>query len=441
MQTPHVAIVQNQYPSSHRLHAISDTKLCFNDEVRVMQITDFLQKHLSPKAVILLAYESDMTAHFEAYLQQIWPQGRILIVTEPFYREYAERTLLPALNASGFETEYCLCIQSTGTTYRAQIDESLGDGAIDGIVGIAALGSATLFAAARERACALNIACCALLDQFCPRDAFAACDESGNKPCADALFFDLNAIQQKNRDLRDALLELEVGVYALKADMAAAQALGRRIQDGVSDALNEAMPPRLPDLYHPTEDELAQLCEAYCWRAVATRLLARHTSYQTVLDYANASPEYPKFSAAAHAQLMVTIFEAALELESLEISPEDCANRQPPKEILQRTLQQILLEDNVKFEWLKRADENFEDRNALRHTINALVMNWDEFCAKLRPISDVLQAISAQNAAHPEDEIDSTLKTLWMHAARFAPKHTFLKLFNDMSIVEPALYI
>jgi hypothetical protein len=149
----------------------------------------------------------------------------------------------------------------------------------------------------------------------------------------------------------------------------------------------------------------------------------------------------PEFPASAQALMMATIFEAALELESLEISPEDCANHQPPKEILHRTLQQILLEDNVKFEWLKRADENYEDRHALRHTINALVLNWDDFCAKLRPISDVLQAISAQNAGQDNAEMDPTLKTLWVHAARFAPKYTFLKLFHDMGIIEPALYL
>lgn len=406
-----------------------------------MQISDFLQKHLSPKAVILLAYESGITAHFDAYLQQIWPQGRILIVTELFYREYAERTLLPALNAYGFEPSYCLCVKSAGSTYRAQIEESLGDGTIDGIVGIAALGSSELFAATRQCACALNIACCALFDQLCPRDAFAACSETDSKPCADAIFFDLDAIRQKNRDLRDAWLNLEVGVYALKADMAAAMALGRRIHTGVSEALNEAMPPRIPDLHTPSEDDLAQLCEAYCWRAVAMRLLPHHTSLQTVLDYGHASPDMPEFPASAQALMMATIFEAALELESLEISPEDCANHQPPKEILHRTLQQILLEDNVKFEWLKRADENYEDRHALRHTINALVLNWDDFCAKLRPISDVLQAISAQNAGQDNAEMDPALKTLWLHAARFAPKYTFLKLFHDMGIIEPALYL
>lgn len=405
-----------------------------------MQITDFLQKHLSSKAVILLAYEASITSHFDAYLQQIWPQGRILVITEPFYREYTERTLLPALNAHGFEPAYCLCVKSAGTNYRAQIEESLGDGAIDGIVGIAALGSAALFAAARERASALNIACCALLDQPCPMDAFDPCDDAGDKPCADAIFFDLDAIRQKNRDLRDIMLNLEVAVYAMKADIAAAQALGFRINAGVQDALNEAIPPRIPNLHAASEDELAQLCEAYGWYAAAMRLHKKRSSLQTVLDYANASSEFPGFSAAAHALVLATIFEAALELESLEISPEDCANRQPPKEILGRTLQQILLEDGIKFDWLKRADENYEDRNALRHTMNALVMNWDEFCARLRPICDVLRAISAQNT-NSDDEIDPALKTLWLHAARFGSKHTFLKLFHDMGIIEPALYI
>ncbi|MBO4349823.1 MAG: hypothetical protein J6A01_02620 [Proteobacteria bacterium] len=404
-----------------------------------MQISDFLQKNLSPKAVTLLAYESGIQAHFDAYLQQIWPEGRIAIVVEQQTREYAERTLVPALNAHGFETVYCLCVKSAGTSYRAQIDESLGDGELDGVVGMAALGSNALFDAVRQRASMLDVGCCALLQELPGLDLFASCGE--NRPTPDAVFFDLDEISRNLRgDLREAHQSLEVDLYALKVDIATSHALGHAMPAAFLDALQEAMPPRMPQHTNPTEDELAQLCEAFAWRAVAERLCPNANSLATVREYANAASDMPAFLPVQHAQMIALILDAALELEALEISAEDCADKQPPKEILRRTLQQILLEDGLKFDWLERADENFEDRVALRHTINALAMNWDELCAKMRPIADMMHAICAQ-ANDDEDEPDAMLKQLWLHAARFAPRNTFLKLFNNMGIVEPALYV
>ena len=185
---------------------------------------------------------------------------------------------------------------------------------------------------------------------------------------------------------------------------------------------------------------LLNYARLFAWRAVAERLCPNANSLATVREYANAASDMPAFLPVQHAQMIALILDAALELEALEISAEDCANKQPPKEFLRRTLQQILLEDGLKFDWLSRADENFEDRVALRHTINALVMNWDELCEKLRPVADMMHAICAQ-MNDDEDEPDAMLKQLWVHAARFAPKNTFLKLFNDMGIVEPALYV
>lgn len=408
-----------------------------------MQISDFLQKNLSRDAVTLLAYESELLSHFDAYLRQLWPEGRLLIVTESTYRDYVEGNLLAALSAQGYEPAYCLCVKSAGVTYRAQIDESLGDGVLDNIVGIAALGSAELFASVRERASLLGVGCCALMDTLPPRDCFESCGEK--RPVADAIFFDLDSIAKGLRgDWREAIQSLEVDIYALNADIATAHALGAPVAAGVEDALHEAVPPRIPAIGNPSEDELAELCEAYAWRAAAARLYGRSGSLQTVFEYAEAGGDFPSFPIAQHARLMDILFEAVLELESLEISPEDCANRQPPKEFLRRTLQQILLEDGVKFDWLKRAEDNFEDRVRMRLTLNTLVMNWDDYCAKLRPIADMMHAISVQNVSGDEDdmeELDSALKNLWIHAARFAPVNTFLRVFNSMNAIEPALYI
>ncbi len=406
---------------------------------KTMQIADFLQKYISPKAITLIAYEAEITSHLDAYLQQIFPEGRILIVTEAYWREYAERTLIPSLKAHGCETEYCLCVKTAGVPYSTQIEESLADGALSGIVGIAALGTHDLFEAVRDRAAFLDIACCALLHELPRQDVLNSCGE--NRPTADALFFDLNAImQQLHGDGREKSLELEIDTYALSADIAVAKAMGSPIPAGVSEAIHEAVPPRLPQ-GKLTEDDLAELCEAYMWRAAAARLMPSG-SFCTVMEYLNDGADFPSYSITDHAQIMASIFDAALELESLEISPEDCASRMPPKEILARTLQQILLEDGLRFEWLKKADENFQTRNDLRLSLNALTLAWDDFCAQLRPIADMMHVLSSRNTQDEEaEEPDSTLKNVWIHAAKFAAKNSFLKVFNDLGIIEPALYI
>ena len=403
-----------------------------------MEISDFLQTHLSREAVCLMAFESDLPSHLDAYLQQIWGEGRILIVAESEYREFAEQQLAPSLRAHGIDPVYCLCIPTPGMTYRAQIEESLGDGALSGIVGIAGLGSAMLFAAVRERAALLGLPCCALLNELPPIDAFDDCGEG--HPCADAIFCDLDAIARGlHNDLRDAILGLEIDVCARRADIAAQHALGHADHAAIPDALQNAVPPRIPPMGPHSEDELAQLCESYAWRALAERLSRLGSSFRTVNDYAAAGTDFPHLPVAVHATVMAAIFEAALNLESLEISPENCADHQPPREMLQRTLQQILLADGVPFEWLKRADAQYVDRNALRLSLHTLAMNWDDFAARLRPIADLMHALGAQIDTDESD--DPALKALWIHAARFAPRYSFLRLFQVLDLVEPSLYI
>ncbi len=401
-----------------------------------MQIADFLHRTLSPKAAPLMAYESGILTHFDAYLQQIWPAGRVLIAVESAYRGYAEQKLLPALKVHGFEPVYCLCMREAGVTYRNQIEDALGDGAVNGMVGMAALGGNGVFSAVREMASSIDVACCALFNELMPRNGLDVC---GERPCADAFFFDLDAIIDGcHGDFRDAVQNLEVMLYAMKADMAAANAAGERVDAVVSEAISEAMPPRLSRVDKVDEDEAAQICEAYVWCAAARRVRQAPGSFESVLAYAGACRDIPDFSAAQHAGVMAAIFDAALELESLEISPEDCAAKQPPKEVLNRTLQQILLEDGISFEWIKGVP--FMDRTALRLQLHSVMMNWDDLGAKLRPISDMMHAIAAQSL-QDEDEFDSRLVSLWTNAGYFAPKNTFLRLFHDMRVVESALYL
>ena len=75
----------------------------------------------------------------------------------------------------------------------------------------------------------------------------------------------------------------------------------------------------------------------------------------------------------------------------------------------------------------------------MRNELNSVLLNWDEFCAHLRAIADVMRAIAADDPA--ADDLDPALKNAWIHAARFAPKHSYLKLFADMGIVESSLYL
>lgn len=405
-----------------------------------MQISDFLQKYLSPKAVPYVAFETGISAHLDAYLQQIWPEGRIVVVSEMEYREYAEQKLLPALTAHGYEPVYCLCVQSAGVTRRSQIEEALGDGALERVVGLISLGGSALFASVREEASLLNVAAAALLSQFPDTHALDSCGES--HPCADAVFCDLDQIMHAcHGDCREAIQCLEVDNYALRADIAVLKALNARIPEGVMEALKEAQPPRQAS--SSTSECFAELCDAYIWRAAVSRLYGEPSSFDTVLGYARTGQEFPAYPAAYHARLMAQVFDSVLEVEGLELSPEDCAAHQPPKEILRRTLQQILLQDGQSFDYLAVADENYEDRNTLRVVLNALVLNWDAFCSHLRAVADMMHVLagSADLDEDGETELDATLKSLWLHAARFAPKHSFLKILNALGLVEPALYI
>lgn len=399
-----------------------------------MQFADFLQTHLSRNAVCLLEYETGITAHLDAYIQQCWGKGRVLVVADAYYREFVERQFLPQLQSHGIETVYCLCLPAPGVTYHTQIDEALGDGALAHLTGIIALGGPEIFDAVRDHAAIFDLPCCALFNTFAPQNAFDPCGEK--HPCADALFFDLDAIESAlHGDLREAIQALEVDVYAQRADIAVQQALSKHVDPAFIQAIDESLPPRIHSHGKPSEDELAQLCEAYTWRAVAYRLGNHVDSLKTVLEYAKAGNDFPQFSAASHAKIMALLMEAALELESLEISPEDCADHQIPKDILTRTLQQILLADGIPFDWMKRAELAYEDRNSLRLELHALVLNWDDFCNHLRPIADLMHAIGAQS------EDDPTLKNLWIHAARFAPQSSFLKLFQTLNLVESSLYL
>lgn len=407
-----------------------------------MRIGEFLKENVSPDWNVELAYQSDICAHLDGLLFQLWllEGGRILVVSGDGYREFAEGGLLPSLRARGVDVEYCLCVVSAGVDFESQIGESLGDGRLFGLCGIVSLGDSGLFRAVCRRAEILGVPCCALLPEFAPHDLLDGC--GGGGAAVSGIYFDLDRIADAHHgDYREAVSRLEFENYAIRADLAASEAMSCRYPAPVWEALSEAMPPRMKEGGLAFEEDLAQLCEAYAWRAAAVRLMHERTglSFETVWAYGVAMRDCERFGAASHARLLALVFEAACEMEALEIAPDACAGRQPPQAILARTLRQILLEDGVNFEWLTRGDANFEDRVALRNKLHVVAMNWDEFCAHLRPIADMMHAVAASERGG--DEMDHALKMLWIHAARFAPKCGFLKLFNDMGLLESSLYL
>lgn len=405
-----------------------------------MRIADFLSANFLPQRRATIAFQAGITEHLEAFIRQLWPNGRVLIVAQPSYRDFCERKLIPELLALGIDAPYCLCLEQPGVTPLQQIQESLADGVLEKLSAIFSLGDNALFSVVRAQSSIVGIPCGALIDEFPAPHTFDPIAE--NIPYASAVFCDIDAVARRVKDrTNDAICDLEIELYSLKADILALNAYNTPVDRKIFDAIQLASPDRSLAKAAPDEDVLAQIAESYAWFAIASRIFheKQETSYETVAAYADAANDIPKFTPTQHARLLAQLFDAALEIESLEIDPDARASRQPPKDILNRTLQQTLLEDGVNFAWLKRADANFEDRIAMRNSLNSILLNWDDFCSHLHAISDIMRAIAADD--HNADDIDPTLKHLWIHAARFAPKHSYLKLFANMGIVESSLYL
>ncbi len=405
-----------------------------------MRISDFLFARFQPQTRATVVFQAGVADCLEAFIRQIWPNGRVLIAALPDYRELCERKLIPDLRAQGIDAPYCLCLEQPGVTMLQQVQEALSDGVIDKLSAIFSLGDNILFRTVRRLASIVGIPCGALINDFAAADAFDPIGES--IPFATAFFFDIDGIARRLKGrTKDAIHDLELGIYSMQADIFAQNAANLRVGKQLSEALAQAVPARCLSKAAPDEDTLAQIAESYAWFSVASRIFRETcpTSFETVAAYAAAAADMPRFAPTHHARILARIFDAALDIESLEIDPDACAGRIPPKEICARTLQQTLLEDGVDFSWLKRADANYQDRIAIRNEVSAVSLNWDEFCSRLRSVADVLRAIAADDPGAGDPE--PALKNLWLHAARFAPKSGYLKLFGIMGIVESSLYL
>lgn len=397
-----------------------------------MRIQDFLHKTLHTQTPPLVIHESDLRQHLAAYLRQIWPEGKLCILTDARHRDEVEQHLQPALETLGGQTQCVVCAPSAGVPYRTQIAEKIGN-TTDHPKGVVVFGDADLFEAARQFAAESESGCCAVFGEFCPEGVW---DAFGSRPCIDAVFFDLDEIADSCRgDFRAAVQELECAVCALRLDALCADMRHPPVPHALIDAIDEAMPPRLPRYDRLSEDELAQISEAWAWKSIASRLTGHNSSLHTVIEYADESREFTAFPASAHAAALAAILDYALDRDELEIDPDDCANHRPPEAIHNRTLQQILIEDGLSTDRLSGSGLDYADRQTIRLEIRAVADRWDEFCARARAVSQMLHAIS-DDAPEP----DPAIRALWSHAAHFAPAASFLRLMDDLRFIEPALY-
>ena len=269
-----------------------------------MRIADFLFANFLPQQRATIAFQAGIADHLGAFIRQIWPNGRVLIVAQPRYREYCERKLIAELRAQGVDAPYCLCLEQPGVTPLQQIQESLSDGVLEKLSAIFSLGDNILFKYVREQSSIVGIPCGALLDEFADPHAFDAIAE--NIPFASAIFFDIDAIAERLKGRTDdAICALETELYSLKADMLAINSFNKPVNKILLDAVEQSAPDRSLAKYAPDEDSLAQLAESYSWFAISCRIFheMQETSFETVADYVRAAADMPTFTHTQHARL------------------------------------------------------------------------------------------------------------------------------------------
>jgi len=403
-----------------------------------MQLTDFL-KNLTPNPMPVadIAYEAGLLEHLDAYLLQRWPQGRVILVAELGYRDVLERRIVPQLRACGIETAYCLCVRST-ESYKSQIEEALG-GAREDYAGIVALGSPKILYAAGALSQSLDIGLVGVLNVIPPQGLFETLSQHADASRLEALYVDLSSLSLSPSDWREAILALELHARVLHIELIIARALGAAPSGAVQTALREAIIPPIPHDAVPNEEDLAELCEACAWLGAARLAYGRDTALATVQDYIEASSQSFYVPPLRHAQIAAQIIDAFAQMEALEIDPEYVARHVPPLDIQIRTARQILIEDEVDFAWLKRVEALDEDRVRVRHRLQSLIFGWDDMMAGLQPQLEMLHALIEANLRQ-DDAVDTSIKTFWLHAAKFASHQTWLRLMDNLRLLEGILF-
>jgi len=398
-----------------------------------MNLTDFLAKQPLATKCPRIGFESEILEHFDAYVVQMADNKRVVIVSDHDYRDYAERKLMPSLALHGLDASYCLVVRSV-ESYEDQVRNAISR--LDAASLIVALGDEDILHAARAAAAKNNISAALAVCSACPsRDFFL--ERQDEISCKlSAIYFDLKSIAELSpSDWRELTSAIELFSNAFLLEAHVADALAKPEARNVRLAIAEIDDCRSADKDDP--EAVAQVCEAMAWLAAARAALGNETSLDFVMRYAAACTQRMPMPVQDHAAILVRLIDAFTQVESLEIDADDCAAHQLPRDILKRTLKQTLLEDEVSFDWLKNADDAWLDRIAVRTCVHTLTSNWDDLCEQLSIRSAMIHAALEDR---PASDDATSLADAWVHAARFAPKYSFVNIMALLRLLEGALF-
>lgn len=382
-----------------------------------------------------IGFELEILGHFDACVIQAADGQHAVIVSDLDYRDYAERKLMSSLSLHGVDASYCLCIQGV-ESFEDQIRNAISGLSTSASGVIVAMGNEAIFRAARAAASKAGIkTIIAVVDDLPSRSFFIERPDELNCSVY-AVYFDLARIQNMTpgnwRELT-AGIELYANAFLAEADIA--DALAKPEARNVRLAIGEIEPCRGAAQNDP--EAVAQLCEACAWLSAARIALGYDASLDFVMRYAAACPQNIPMPVQDHASILLRIIDALTQVESLEIDADDCAAHQLPKDILQRTLKQTLLEDEIDFSWLKAADEAWTDRMTTRALVHTILANWDDLCEQLGIRSAMLHAALEDR---PAGDDASSLADLWVHASRFAPRTSLVHVAETLRLLDGALY-
>lgn len=399
-----------------------------------MNLTEFVNQLPACLRCTRIHFETDILGHFDACVTEASHDQKTVVVSDQSYRDYVEKKLLSSLSLHGVEATYCLCVRSI-ESYEEQITGAIADFSGDDIGLIVCLGDEMLWKATRAAGAKAGVSHAMAICNALPSRTFFVRAEN-DIANIDAVYFDLAAIRSMSPgDWRETAssLDLHKNVFLVEAELA--QALGNSASRNVRLAVQEI--ERMTNADPDDDEAVSQLCEGYAWLAAARASLGYDTSLDYVMRYDLACPQRMPLTVFDHAAVFAKLLDAMLEVESLEIDPDDCAQHQLPKDILNRTLKQTLLEDELSFSWIKDAEAAWSDRVAVRGMVHTLVAAWDDLCESLRVKSAMIHA-SFENRNMSDDL--SQACTVWQHAARFAPRHSLVHLMESLRLLDGALF-
>lgn len=399
-----------------------------------MNLTEFVNKLPSCLPCRRIYFETDILGHFDACVAEAGREKSVVVVSDLSYRDYVEKKLLPGLSLHGLEATYCLCIRSV-ESYEDQILAAISNVFEAGTGFIVCLGDEMLWHAARAAGVRTGMSSVMAICSALPSRTFFM-RQAQDIPMADAVYFDLSAIRAMSPgDWRETVSSLELYANVFLVEAALAQTLGSAVSGNVQFAVRQIEPS--PHVDPEDNDAVARLCEGYAWLAAARAALGYDTSLDYVMRYDLACPQRMPVTVFDHAAVFARILDAMMEVESIEIDPDACARHQLPREILNRSLKQTLLEDELSFSWLKDAEDAWMDRVAVRCLIHSLVSGWEDLCETFRVRSAMFHA--AFETRHMPDDL-SQVSVVWQHAARFAPRHSLVHLSELLRLLDGALF-